>query len=460
MTVQASWNNRNFEISNRMLKSLEGLNSTYKVKKKSNGDNGASVVEGHEIQKFNISYSVSPTIGIEPLNEYNTMASYLGKSAPFLLENTLFGPASVLLDGVSLSAEQLTNNGQILYGKITLSFTEWSPEGKMKAAKASAYVSPLKTTPIKPQAADDVLKIFYNGKDIKDSVSLSTCEHDMYADNKGNKLLMRFNDTRRLWDKWKPDGKDIIQIKYGLADTGRMFVEKVKPENGLMTLKADSIPDTFYKTKYSKSWQNVHLHQLYEEIAGRHGLTFEEYDVEDVLYSYVRQANIPDFDFITQRCKLEGLNFLVHDKKLVVFNEEQFEKRKASQTIVLNENNDFSYDENYEKGYGNSQISNGSITGTYVSPNGLDKPLIQTINCEISSQDEGNRYAKGLLGSENKNFNTGVFKTPLMRGLAAGSVVALDTKGAASWDGNVFINRLRQDYVSMESKVFFRKAVV
>lgn len=460
MPIQASWDNRTFEISNQMLKSLESLNSTYKIKKKSNGDNGSAVVEGHETQKFDISYAVSPVVGGEPLNEYKTMVSYLGKSAPFLLENALFGPPNVLLEGVSLSAEQLTNDGRVVYGKITLSFTEWMPEGKSKAVKAKEYVSPLKTQKTQQEAVNDILQIFYNGKDIKDSVSLSTCEHDMRADNQSDKLLMKFNDTKRLWDKWNPDSKDIIQIKYGLADTGRMFVDKVKPENGLMTLKASSIPDTFYKTKYSKSWQNVHLHQLFEEIAGRHGLEFNEYDVEDILYSYVRQANVADFDFLSQRCKLEGLSFLVHDKKLVVFNEEQFEKKEPAQTIVLNEDEDFSFDANFENGYGRSEISNGEITGTYLSSNGLNKPLIQTVNCEISSQDEGNRYAKGLLRSENKSLNNGTFKTPLMRGLAAGSVVALNTSGASSWNGNIFINRLRQDYVKMESKVFFRRAVV
>ena len=56
MAIQASWSDRKFEISNKMLKSLEGLNISYKVKKKSNGDNGTSVIEGHENQKFDIIY--------------------------------------------------------------------------------------------------------------------------------------------------------------------------------------------------------------------------------------------------------------------------------------------------------------------------------------------------------------------------------------------------------------------
>lgn len=458
MTIQASWNERKFEISNKMLKALENLNSTYRVKKKTNADNGSSVVEGYETQKIPLTYTVSPTVGIDPINEYKTMCSYLGKSAPLLLENTLFGPSYVMLESVSLTAEQITNYGQVLYGKISLSFIESQPEGKKQSVKASTYVSPLKTQRIDKDAVKDILNIFYNGKDIKDSISLNTCEHDMFADNKGDKLVLKFNDTKRLWDKWNPDNDDIIQIKYGLADTGKMFVEKVKPENGIMTLTADSIPRKFYKTRNNKSWQNVHLHQLFEEIADRHGLGFEQYDVEDVLYSYVRQSNVPDFDFINQRCKLEGLGFLVHDKKLIVFNQEQFEKKEPAQTIVLNEHADFAFNEDYEKGYGTSLISNGAITGTYKSNNGLDKPLTQTINCEIASQDEGNRYAKGLLFSENKNMNNGIFKTPLMRGIAAGSVAGIKTTGANSWDGNIFIHHLRQDYVNMQSKVFFRSA--
>lgn len=460
MTVQASWHERKFEISNTMLKALEKVDCSYKIKKKSNGDNGAFINEGHELQKFSLIYSVSHSVGVNPLNEYETMSSFIGKSAPFLLENTLFGPPNVMLDGVTLLAEQLTNDGRVLIGKITLSFMEYCPEGKNQTSKAAIYVSPLKTQKIEQDAVNDVLNILYNGKDIKDSVSLSKCEHDMFADNKKDNLIMEFNDTKRLWDKWNPDKNDIIQIKYGLADTGRMFVEKVKPENGVMTLRASSFPKNFTKKKVSKSWQNVHIHQLFEEIADRHGLGFDEYDVEDVIYSYVRQANISDFDFISQRCKLEGLGFLVHDKKLIVYNEEALEKKEPAQTIVLNENEDFSYDENFDKGYGNALISNGEITGSYTSSNGLDRPLIQNINCEISSQDEGNRYAKGLLRHENKNLNNGAFKPPLMRGIAAGSVVGIKTAGANSWNGNIFIHHLRQDYVNMESKVFFRKAVV
>lgn len=460
MTIQAKWNDRKFEISNNILRALENINSTYKIKKKTNGDSGASVIEGHETQKIPLIYAVSPTVGINPLNEYKTMCSYLGKSAPLLVENTLFGPSSIMLEGVSLSAEQLTNDGQVLYGKITLSFVESQSEGKKQTVKSAPYVSPLKTQKIEKKATSDILNIFYNGKDIIDSISLNLCEHDMFANNKGDKLIMKFNDTKRLWDKWNPDSDDTIQIKYGLADTGRMFVEKVKPENGVMTLKADSIPRKFYKTKNDKSWQNVHLHQLFEEIADRHGLRFEEYDVEDVLYSYVRQSNFSDFDFIDQRCKLEGLGFLVHDKKLIVFNEDKFEKKEPAQTIVLNENEDFSFDEDYEKGYGSSYISNGTITGAYSSQNGLEKALTQTISCEIASQDEGNRYAKGLLRNENKNLNNGSFKPPLMRGIAAGSVIGIKTAGAGSWNGNIFIHHLRQDYVNMQSKVFFRRAVV
>ena len=462
MTIQAQWSDRKFSITSKQLKTLENFGASYRIKKKTDGTSSTTVINGHELQSFSLSYQVSPLAGVDPLSEYKTMRSYLGKTGSLLLENTLFGPKNLMLEKVSLSASEISANGTILSGTISIDLKEYQAEGGQTAAKGSKYVSPIKKSKketVKSGLADIALKILYNGKDITNDISVSSCIHDMFASSQADTLLIKFNDSKRLWDGWKPSKEDIISVSYGIAKTGAMFIDSVVPENGLMTLRASSIPPTALN-KTDKSWENVHLLQLAKEIASRHGLSFESYDVADKIYEYVRQPNIPDFEFLQQRCNLESLAFVVYDKKLVLYDEEKLEKASPVKDIEITTENNFTYTDSSQNGYGKVIVSNGSLKGEYSSSNGLTNTLNQTIAANISGKNEADRFAKGLLRQANKNLTKGVFKLPLMREFSAGSVMKISTAGTKTWNGNGFVAHIRQDYISSTSKVFFRKAVV
>ena len=461
MTVQAQWSDRQFKITSKQLKTLESFGASYKIKKKTDGTTSTTVIKGHELQSFSLSYSVSPQVGVDALKEYQTMRSYLGKTAPLLIGNAIFGPNYLMLERVSLSASEISPTGTILSGTISIDLKEYQVEGDSVAAKGTKYVSPIKKPKketVKSGLADIGLKILYNGKDITNDISVSSCIHDMFACSQADTLLIKFNDSKRLWDGWKPSKEDVISVSYGIAKTGAMFIDSVVPENGLMTLRASSIPPTALN-KTDKSWENIHLLQLAKEIASRHGLGFESYDVSDKTYEYVRQPNIPDFEFLQQRCNLEGLAFVVYDKKLVLYDEEKLETATPVKDIEITTENDFTFTDSSQNGYGKVIVTNGSLKGEYASSNGLTNTLTQTIATTISGQAEANRFAKGLLRQANKNLTKGVFKQPLMREYSAGSVVKIITPGAKTWDGIGFVSHLRQDYVNSISKVFFRKAV-
>ena len=86
------------------------------------------------------------------------------------------------------------------------------------------------------------MKILYEGVDIYPDISVHRCYHDMYAEKQSDELLLKLNDTRELWDSWNPKKGDTIAIEDGAAKTGKMFVESVVPESGIITLRAYSIP--------------------------------------------------------------------------------------------------------------------------------------------------------------------------------------------------------------------------
>ena len=248
-----------------------------------------------------------------------------------------------------------------------------------------------------------------------------------------------------------------IAIEDGAAKTGKMFVESVVPESGIITLRAYSVPQSAKDTR-SKSWEKVKFLQLAQEIAGRHGLTLDTYGITDQTYDYVEQNNLADFAFFQNRCTLEGAAFLVYDGKLVVYDEAYMESQQPIDTITITPANDFEYRDEGANAYGSAEAVNGGLTGTFAAPSGGDKVLRRILPFRMTDQSEADRFAKGLLRDANKNATVGTLWTgSLLRDYAAGSVVTLATEGVKSWDGTAFISRIRHDYVKTRSKLYLRK---
>ena len=245
------------------------------------------------------------------------------------------------------------------------------------------------------------MKILYEGVDIYPDISVHRCYHDMYAEKQSDELLLKLNDTRELWDSWNPKKGDTIAIEDGAAKTGKMFVESVVPESGIITLRAYSIPQSA-KDKRSKSWEKVKFLQLAQEIAGRHGLTLETYGITDQTYDYVEQNNLADFAFFQNRCTIEGAAFLVYDGKLVVYDEAYMESQQPVDTITITPANDFEYRDEGANAYGSAEAVNGGLTGTFAAPNGGDKVLRRILPFRMTDQSEADRSPRASSGTPTK----------------------------------------------------------
>ena len=151
------------------------------------------------------------------------------------------------------------------------------------------------------------MRLFYNETDIYNDVSVNYCVHEMHAERQADTLVIRFNDVKGVWSKWNPAAGDVIRFTEGASDTGKMFIHSMKPENGLFTIRAMSMPLSG-STRKSKSWEGVRFLQLANEIAQNHGLTFQNYGCADQLYPYMRQENETDFALFSRLCTLEGCN--------------------------------------------------------------------------------------------------------------------------------------------------------
>lgn len=301
-----------------------------------------------------------------------------------------------------------------------------------------------------------MIEIKYKGVDITDDVSINRCYHDMYAEGRTDTLNIIFNDDEHVWDKWGVKTNDEISVEYGAIRTGTMFVHHAKPKNGLFEIIATSAPASFSDRK-SKAWQKIKLKAIGKEIAINHGLKFEAHGVDDVLYDYILQNNESDFAFLNKRCILEGCAFLVYDKKLVMYSQKYIESQTASEPLYVGIDSNYDYDDKSGWVFGSCKVEQGSYKGEYKAQNGSDRVYIPPLEFTVTSDKEADRIAKNMLRYANKNAYTGYMYSSVLTGYAAGSMAKLENERAPSWDGDVFITHIRNDYGNGISKIFFRR---
>lgn len=299
------------------------------------------------------------------------------------------------------------------------------------------------------------LKIYYNGIDIYNEVSLNYCVHEMYAEKQADTLVLRFNDVNGDWSKWQPALGDIIRFVEKSSDTGKMFIHSMKPENGLFTIRAMSMPLSG-KNRTSKSWDGVRFFQLGTEIAKKHDLTFKTYGCENHVYPYIMQNHESDFAFFSRLCTLEGYQMLVYDGALIVYTDDYIEKQTQIDSIEVDENGNFAYLDDYSKIFGTCEISSGSFNGKFVADSENKSILIPDFPVFVTSNAEATRFAKGLLRNTNKYGKIGKFSKSLLTGYAAASIVNLKTQKASMWNGNVFVYKVRHDFVGNKTTIYFR----
>lgn len=298
--------------------------------------------------------------------------------------------------------------------------------------------------------------VLYNDVDIYPEISVNACIHDMYADKQADSVVLRFNDTRRQWDSWKPGQGDTLTVAEGAATTGLMYVKSVLPENGLYAMRAISIPLSS-ETPVNKAWEQIHLLQIAQDIASKHGLAFESYDVEDRFYPYLLQNGVQDFDFLQIRCTLEGCAFVVFDGTLILYGEAALESQTPAGSIQVRTDHDFEYQDRSANDYAKASLESGRYQGEFDAGIPSGPTLLPQRPIHVTSDSEAERYAKAILRDANKMNRSGHVDMAFSPEYAAGSVALLETAGEGSWDGPVFLHHVRHDYVKGRTRIFFRR---
>jgi hypothetical protein len=203
-----------------------------------------------------------------------------------------------------------------------------------------------------------------------------------YTDNTSDQaddFSLEIADPQRFWmHRYLPKKGMEIQASISVNEwaapgdnrtlrCGTFFVDNVGlrgPPN-TVTMRATSIPtETGLKNeKRTKSWENADFKTIAGGIAQQNGLTLVYDASSNPVVKRTDQMEKADIQYIRERAKENALSVKVHDKKLVIYSEEEYEAKAAAFTLVYGKSNILSWDFNSK-----CDDTYASAENSYVNP--------------------------------------------------------------------------------------------
>lgn len=189
-----------------------------------------------------------------------------------------------------------------------------------------------------------------------DSIDITLQNIDMkwmnqWYPTKGDKIsgTVTFQD-------WNKDGENLK------LDCGTFILDEVKFSGGPLkvSLGGVAIPanESFKVRERTKTWKNVTIKNIANEIAKRYGLSLS-YSGPTITIASIEQSDKTDSAFLYDLCKKYGLSMKVFNNKIVIYDQTQQEKKAASATITRDSfiDDEWEYTDSIEGTYTGAMIS-------------------------------------------------------------------------------------------------------
>jgi len=308
---------------------------------------------------------------------------------------------------------------------------------------------------------------------------LLSFSYDDKESGEADEVSLVLKDPDGKWAaSWSPEKGQIVKasiVPKGALTLrcGTFYVDSLRTSGSprVMEIKAVSVPQktAIRRLQKTKSWEAVSLGEIVQQIASSHEMK-ALYDVEDDPdYDRVDQKQESDLKFLQRLCEDAGFSLKVTDGRLVVFNQETYEKKAPIETITLGVSSvlSWSFETQLSDSYrrcivswrdpkqkvkgdaGSHTLPDGTDSGvrknpavmtfTYEDPDGDPDGQDLKIHKRATSQAEAERIAKAELRKANLARLTGSLKMIGSPYYVAGSVI--EVAGFGSFDGRFIIER-------------------
>ncbi|MBO5155267.1 MAG: hypothetical protein J6C00_13085 [Eubacterium sp.] len=305
------------------------------------------------------------------------------------------------------------------------------------------------------------MQILIDGKDISDSVTVSSCIHEDSASGRSDALSVSFNDdtdSETNWRGWNLVKDTEIEVNTDQFRSGTMYVSRISVSDGRFDVRAQAVRNQA-RDESTQSYEDVSFVELLQEGAKALNLTLETYGLTDYTYESVIRLKQNWLGFLNQRCLLEGAGIKIYDKKLVVFDEKSFENMPSVKTITAEDfacQPEFVTVDDVIREVHNRFRAASLIDTTVQSGISYGKRIETEIAC--TSIGESIRFSNNLMRATNKNeYRVSGVVTGCE--LSSGVTVELDGSVFGVFAGLNFIDRVVTDMVHQSQRIYMRKPI-
>ena len=228
-----------------------------------------------------------------------------------------------------------------------------------------------------------------NFKDSIDDVSLSLRnDNDRFLQPNWALKIYEKLDITVITENWKKEQEGKLSYPLGVYNIDSRDFSK-----NSVSIKALAIPlGEAQDQKNSKSWTSITMSDLGKEIAEKHNLKFKFMSSKNHKLSNLKQEKETDFSFLKKIINDEGAVLKIAFDKLIIFDEEKFEKKAAKFKLSAKEL-DYRISEKTKEIY-------DAVEVTYINPqtNKTEKIMVTaTTSNQIKSgtgKKESNPYGK------------------------------------------------------------------
>lgn len=204
--------------------------------------------------------------------------------------------------------------------------------------------------------------IDYNGKNIDQYLQdqLISFSYNDAGSGEQDDINLKLDDREGRWlNAWKPDKGDTIKAVINTISweqegqklklpCGTFEVDTVVPSGppDVVDIKGVAIPiggHDALRTKRSKSWEKTTLKTVVNEIATAAKLKLSWQVKTNPSYDQLEMSDQTYFNFLVETLAGEGMVVKVTNSHLVIFEEEEFEKKQSAFTITRGKDDVISY---------------------------------------------------------------------------------------------------------------------
>lgn len=211
------------------------------------------------------------------------------------------------------------------------------------------------------------------------------------------------------------------------------------------TIKAVAVPAStgFKVTKKSKTWEDVTIEQIASKIAAAAGIKLY-YSAPTIKINEVEQSSETDSSFLYSLCEKYGLAMKVYNQKLVIFSEEEYEKKNRITTIDEKDMESWSFNTTMDGTYTGVKLTyTKPSTNTTISVTVGTSERLYEYNAQVDSQYDAELQAKAKLRSENKKVKTMEIKIMANVDVIASGIIQVTGLGKAN--GLYYVDQVKHN---------------